>query len=83
MVDEFEPKHQNYSLASDKDTSSQTLTTKGRKEKVLPNHQHFNSLALFHTIFSYLMCKRLQKEEEKSNKRYKLSNIFPNKKLAK
>lgn len=63
MVDEFEPKHQSDSLASDKNTSSQTLTTKGRKEKVLPN-----SLALFHTVFSHPMCKRLQKEEEK-NKR--------------
>lgn len=38
MVYELEPKNQNSSLASDKDTSLQTPTVEEQEEKVLPNH---------------------------------------------
>lgn len=82
MVYDFELKHQSNSLASDKDISVQTLATEARKRN-LPNHQHFSWFGL---IPYNLLTSNVQKTAEtgrRKNKKYKLNNIFPNKKLAK
>lgn len=69
-VYDFELKHQSHSLASDKDTSLQTLATEGRKGN-LPNHQHFSSFGL---VPYKLLTSNVQKTAERGEQRTRSVN---------